>query len=229
LNAREKAPPFLSVKLNVRTIQNMKLKRIFGFPISILACGVAANLAGCRSPITNTLLHHCEPRIEVPGSVHRAVQDNDRIYVQYDAVTTPVSHSGFILSRHSRWMQVSNVYANPLAEWKYQKTLDGSIDTDAAVDIPVKSDIPGNAREADFTNEQSSYVIYGRDDYAEGFSLFIKTGVGTDLKKVHLYNVHHVPAPAWRYPAYLLVPFTVLYDAITIPFWIKDTILFNDT
>jgi hypothetical protein len=126
-------------------------------------------------------------------------------------------------------MQVVNVYVNPLPEWKYQKTLDGSMNSDNAVDILVKSNIPGNARVADFNNNQSSHVIYDRDDHAEGFSLFVKAGVGAGVKSVHLYDVHHVPAPAWRYPAYILVPFTFVYDAITLPFWIKDTILFNDT
>jgi len=118
---------------------------------------------------------------------------------------------------------------NPMPKWKYQKSINDSIFREDTVDIPVKPNIPGNVRVLDFINDRSDYVIYSRDDYAEGFTLFVKTGVGTDINTVHLYDVRDLAAPLWRYPAYLLIPFTVVYDAITIPLWIKDTIFYHDT
>ncbi len=206
-----------------------KMKSITCILALIVGAGITANLSGCKSPITNTLLHHCEARNEVSGAAHQAVEANGSIFVQYDGVIRPVSHGGIELTRKTRWMEISNAYHSSTTIWSYNEKSHISQTSTDADSIPIRY-YGGNVYpQKDFETSKLEKAIYTSKGYPEGFTFFYRDSTHPQIIKTHCFDARDTPAPRMRYIYYALIPFTVIYDTITIPFWIKDTIFFHDT
>ena len=183
-------------------------------------------LLGCATPLTPGVLAYCERRDEVPMEFRRAGLDEKRILVTYEAAVRPWNSSTTELGRKSRWVEIDVSATTPVIRWQYAKPSDLILEAIEANPIPLGYDRGVRRRFLSTDAQELQYAILAHDcQSAHAFSLLARgSGAGERVLCRRASDHRELPAPSGRFVAYVtIVPVAVVYDAVTLPFWIRSS------